>query len=95
MEVGAGIRARVIRRGLGRDLIALADGREVESRRGRRPRRIAHLVFDESTERLTDASEGVNITDVGIGESVALVNRLVEEATPLAAERHRRKVVEL
>lgn len=76
-------------------MTAFPDRREVKSRRRRLAGGITGLLLDEMSERLADAAERVNITDVGIGESVAQLNRLVEEATPLAAERHRGEVVEL
>lgn len=76
-------------------MTAFPDRREVKSRRRRLAGGITGLLLDEMSERLADAAERVNITDVGIGESVAQLNRLVEEVTPLAAERHRGEVFEL
>ncbi|KAF7153665.1 hypothetical protein RHSIM_Rhsim01G0088400 [Rhododendron simsii] len=55
----------------------------------------AQIPVEESVQRDADGLEGVEVGEVGFGKVVPLMDCLFQEPTPVAAERHRREIVEL
>lgn len=104
VEVRAGIgvgvevnRLTVRRTGGFFEIDRLPLGREVENRRrGLGDGDVAaQIPVEEPVQRDSNGLEGVEVGEVGFGEGVPLADCLLQEPTPLAAEHHRREVVEL
>lgn len=100
MGTGAGMRVAVRERGfLGRSgvrgRIPLLSGRQVEEGRGRGVGRSGEVVMDEIVEGAAYELEGVDVSDVRFGKGETVVDGVGEGGAALAAESHRREIVDL
>lgn len=53
------------------------------------------LLVNEVVKRVADGFERVNISDVGLSQSVAIVNCLVEKGEPFTTQTHRWEIIHL
>lgn len=68
---------------------------KIENRRRRNRHGIIQILIEEAVQGEANSFEGVSVGEMSFRESVAVVDCVVEEGTPLMAERHRRKFIML
>jgi len=100
--IGVGVEVEVGAAGIGvggrgvlGELVGFVRGRRRRGGRGRGRRRPESVLVDEGVKGVTNCLEGVDVSHVGRGECVALVDCFVQKNAAFPAERDCWKIVQL